>query len=208
MDSDRITQLIYLGLILAAVSGWVMVEYRGRLGQAMRAAMGWGLIFVGVAAGYALWSDIRHSEQPIQAMVQGRIEVPRAPDGHYYLTLQVNGAPVTFLVDTGATNIVLSRRDAEAAGIDPGALAYIGSANTANGTVSTARVRLDSLALGDVVDAGISAYVTSGAMMDSLLGMDYLRRYRIEIEPGYAPDWQPWPIPKPKDGLRVTFKPL
>ena len=182
MDSDRITQLIYLGLILAAVSGWVMVEYRGRLGQAMRAAMGWGLIFVGVAAGYALWSDIRHSEQPIQAMVQGRIEVPRAPDGHYYLTLQVNGAPVTFLVDTGATNIVLSRRDAEAAGIDPGALAYIGSANTANGTVSTARVRLDSLALGDVVDAGISAYFTSGAMMDSLLGMDYLRRYRIEID--------------------------
>ena len=95
---------------------------------------------------------------------------------------KVNGQTIDVMVDTGATNIGLSRRDAEAAGIDPGALAYIGSANTANGTVSTARVRLDSLALGDVVDAGISAYVTSGAMMDSLLGMDYLRRYRIEID--------------------------
>ena len=31
---------------------------------------------------------------------------------------------------------------------------------------------------------------------------------RIEIEPGYEPEWQPWPIPKPKDGLRIALRPL
>ena len=45
-------------------------------------------------------------------------------------------------------------------------------------------------------------------MQIKLLTAHLLTRYRIELEPGYAPEWQPWPIPKPKDGLKVTFKPL
>jgi hypothetical protein len=35
-----------------------------------------------------------------------------------------------------------------------------------------------------------------------------LQRYRIEIDEGYDPEWQPWPIPKPKDGLKVRFETL
>ena len=45
-------------------------------------------------------------------------------------------------------------------------------------------------------------------MQIKLLTAHLLTRYRIELEPGYTPEWQPWPIPKPKDGLKVTFKPL
>ncbi len=45
-------------------------------------------------------------------------------------------------------------------------------------------------------------------MQIKLLMAHMLTRYTIELEPGYAPEWQPWPIPKPKDGLMVTFKPL
>ncbi len=45
-------------------------------------------------------------------------------------------------------------------------------------------------------------------MQVKILMAQILTRYRIEIEPGYAPKWQPWPIPKPKDGLTVTFKPV
>jgi hypothetical protein len=45
-------------------------------------------------------------------------------------------------------------------------------------------------------------------MQVKILLAHLLSRYQIEIEPGYAPEWQPWPIPKPKDGLRVTFRPL
>ena len=45
-------------------------------------------------------------------------------------------------------------------------------------------------------------------MQIKLLTAHLLTRYSIELEPGYAPEWQPWPIPKPKDGLKVTFKPL
>jgi cytochrome P450 len=45
-------------------------------------------------------------------------------------------------------------------------------------------------------------------MQVKILMAQLLQRYRIEIEDGYEPAWQPWPIPKPKDGLKVTFRPL
>ena len=45
-------------------------------------------------------------------------------------------------------------------------------------------------------------------MQVKVLVAQLLQRYRIEIEEGYRPDWQEWPIPQPKDGLRVAFKPL
>jgi cytochrome P450 len=45
-------------------------------------------------------------------------------------------------------------------------------------------------------------------MQVKILMAQLLQRYRIEVADGYAPEWQPWPIPKPRDGLKVTFKPL
>ena len=45
-------------------------------------------------------------------------------------------------------------------------------------------------------------------MQVKILLAQVLTRYSIEIAPGYAPEWKAWPIPQPKDGLKVTFKPL
>ena len=106
----------------------------------------------------------------------------RQSDGHFYATLDVNGAPVRFVVDTGATGIVLSRRDAEQAGFDIDALVFSGRARTANGPVQTAFVRLDTLEFAGRRDAGLRASVNGGQLDTSLLGMDYLGRFdRIEI---------------------------
>ena len=183
MDGDDWGRLAYLVILLVAVGGWVLVQYRTRLGQALRTAMAWGLIFVGVMAGYGLWEDLRRDSFPQQLVSQsGRIEVPRSPDGHYYLTLQVNGMPVRFLADTGATNVVLGRDDAETLGLDPASLDFVGIAQTANGPVRTARVTLPEVRLGPVTDTEVGAYVNDGEMDGSLLGMDYLGLWRIEID--------------------------
>ena len=181
MDSENFARLIYLGLLLAAVGGWVLVEYRGRLGVALRTAMAWGLIFVGVMAGYGLWTDMRSDVRRQAVMVGDAMEVPRAPDGHYYLTLVINGTPVEFMVDTGATNVVLSRRDAERLGIDPASLVYLGEAQTANGIVRTARVKLTDVVLGPWEDKALAAWVNDGEMDGSLLGMDYLGQFHLEL---------------------------
>lgn len=183
MGGDSWARLIYLAIILVALLGWVLVEYRGRLGFAARSALAWGLIFVGVMAGYGLWGDIRGTIMPVQTVTDtGRIEVPRAEDGHYYLTLTIDGVEVEFLADTGATMVVLSDTDARRVGIDPDGLAYLGEADTANGVVQTADVSLKEVELGPFRDAKIRASVTKGAMEGSLLGMNYLGLFRIEID--------------------------
>ncbi|MDZ4312799.1 MAG: TIGR02281 family clan AA aspartic protease [Cypionkella sp.] len=181
MNGDDFGRLAYLALLLAAVGGWVMVEYRQRLGQALRVALAWGLIFVGLMAGYGLWNDLQRDIRSAQVVQGGRVEIPRAPDGHYYLRLAVDGHEMEFMVDTGATGIVLSPDDATAVGIELSSLDYLGQAVTANGVVRTARVSLDSVVLGPFEDEGVTAFVNEAAMQGSLLGMDYLGRFSIQI---------------------------
>ena len=185
MDGDTLARVGYLAIILVAVGGWVMVEFRERMGQALRMGLAWGLIFVGVMAGYGLWSDISQNMMPIQEVgAGGTVEVPRAEDGHYYLTLTIDGASVPFMVDTGASGMVLAARDAEKLGINLQDLRFMGEANTANGVVRTARVTLDRVELGPFRNDGFQAFVTEGELDQSLLGMDYLGQFRMEFAGG------------------------
>ena len=182
MNDDSIARLVYLGILLVAVVGWGLAEYRGRLGQAVRAWLAWGLIFVGLMAGYGLWNDVKNSGFARQTIGDaGELIVPRSPDGHYYLTLTINGTEVEFVADTGATNLVLSPDDAAAVGIDTGDLNFMHQAETANGTVDIARTRLDSVVLGPFADRDVTAWVNGAAMEGSLLGMDYLGMFDIQI---------------------------
>lgn len=178
--------LVYLVLLLSAVAFWFFVQNRESLGKLTQQALAWALIFAGAIAVVALKDDIMGAVLPKQAVFasEGRIVLPRAPDGHYYLTAEVNGTPIRFTVDTGASEIVLSLPDAQAAGIDTSNLAYVGRAYTANGEVRTAPVRLDSFSVGQIQDNRLRAYVNEGAMDGSLLGMSYLDRYSIEIANG------------------------
>ncbi|WP_420002617.1 retropepsin-like aspartic protease family protein [Arenibacterium sp. LLYu02] len=179
MNSDDLGSLIYLILLLVAVGSWVFVQNRQSLGKTAQQLAIWGLIFLGVIAAYGLWDDIRHSVMPQQAVLSdtGQITVPRARDGHYYLRLEVNGTPITFLVDTGASEIVLTQNDAKRLGIDTASLNYFGRAMTANGEVRTAHVKLETVTLDSIVDQNVAAWVNEGTLDDSLLGMSYLQRF-------------------------------
>jgi aspartyl protease family protein len=182
MDGETLARVGYLAIILVALGGWALVEFRQRMGQALRMAMAWALIFLGVAAGYGLWTDIRNVALPRQLVTEtGAIEVPLAADGHYYLTLEINGTTVPFMVDTGASGMVLSLADAERLGLDPDSLEFRGQAQTANGVVRTAMVTLPVVELGPFRTEGFRAFVNGGEMEGSLLGMDYLRLFRMEF---------------------------
>jgi aspartyl protease family protein len=181
MDGDNVASLAYLAILLMAMMGWVFVEYRGRFGFAMRSALAWVMIFVGVTAGYGLWTDMQSSTAASVSMADGTIALPQHADGHYYAPLTINGTEVEFMVDTGATQMVLSMADAEQLGIDPASLAFLGEAQTANGMVRTARVVLPVVEFGPFRDTDVVAYVNEGEMDGSLLGMSYLGNFRIEI---------------------------
>ena len=181
MTGDDTARLIYLGLILASLGGWIMVEYRKRMGVALRSALAWGMIVVGLMAGYGLWGDIRQDIMPVQTASGEQVIIPRARDGHYYPSLSVGGQEVRFMADTGATSVVLSPADARALGFDPASLTYFGQAMTANGVVRTATVTLRDVRFGPFHDATVTAQVNEAEMESSLLGMEYLGRFSVTM---------------------------
>lgn len=176
----------YLILLLIAVGGWIFTQGRKHWGKLAQQFAAWVLIFVGVLAVVGLWGDIRQTVLPSQSVLQGgEIRVPAAADGHYYLAVDVNGTPLRFMVDTGASDIVLTQQDAARLGLDPAELVYSGRALSANGEVGIAPVVLDSVALGPFRSDNVRAMVNGGEMRQSLLGMRYLQRFsKIEIGDG------------------------
>ncbi|MEO9898366.1 MAG: TIGR02281 family clan AA aspartic protease [Paracoccaceae bacterium] len=184
MENIDTAHLVYLVVLLIAIGGWFLAS--GRLLKSLQQASAWVLIFLVTIAGVGIWQDIQ-GERPFQTRIEdsGRIIAERGRGGHYHLTLDINGVPTHFLVDTGATDIVLTLEDAEAAGIGFDQLKFMGRANTANGEVSTAPVRLESVQIGPVTDRDVYAVVNGGEMDQSLLGMEYLQRWgTIEITGG------------------------
>lgn len=187
MSSFETGQLIYLIILGLMVLGWFFAQGRTNWNKTLQHVAVWGFIFGGLIAGYGLWNDIQRTVLPRQAVFSeaGRVEVPRHPSGHYFIDASVNGTTVTFVLDTGATQMVLTQDDARRVGIDPTGLDFTGRAMTANGAVRTAPVQLDTVALGPFTDQSVRAVVNGGEMSQSLMGMTYLQHWgRIEIANG------------------------
>ena len=181
MADDSVMRLVYLALLLAALGGWAVVEMRKNWGKTMKMILAWGMIFLGMMAVFGLWGDIQRGMKPRQQVGNGVVTLPRAQDGHYYAEVAINGKTVTFMVDTGASTVVLSPNDAAKVGIDPTKLAFMGQALTANGMVRTARVSLPNVTFGPFQEQVLPASVNQAPMDVSLLGMDYLGRFQISI---------------------------
>jgi len=184
MEENDFARLIYLSVLVVAILGSVLISRRGVYGKMFRQAGVWLLIFMGLVAIVASWQDIRQSGQTtsFQQSQDGAIIIPKEIDGHFHLTLTINDRPIDFLVDTGASDIVLTRKDAARVGFDPNRLDYWGMANTANGTVRLATIRLETVRLGEFIDKNIRASVNKAPMEKSLLGMRYLSKFSaIEI---------------------------
>ena len=102
--------------------------------------------------------------------------VAKGPDGHFWAQAQVNGAPVRFLVDTGATAVALTLADAARLGFKPADLKYGFNVTTAAGTSRAASVTLSSVSVGGARIDDVQALVVADGLDVSLLGMSYLGR--------------------------------
>lgn len=112
------------------------------------------------------------------------------PAGHYLIDAAINGATVRFMLDTGASIVALSPKDAEAAGLDPRRLSYSQQAHTANGIARFAPVRIRELRIGQASFRDVDAAVMEKPMTTSLLGMTLLRRLdAYEIRDGKLTLW-------------------
>jgi aspartyl protease family protein len=99
--------------------------------------------------------------------------------GHFRVSARVDGRPLDFLVDTGASIIALTERDAAMLGIRPAERDYVGMVRTANGVVRVARIELGTVEVDDLLLHNVAAVVLPlGALSENLLGLSFLSRLR------------------------------
>ncbi|MEO5341453.1 MAG: TIGR02281 family clan AA aspartic protease [Magnetococcus sp. MYC-9] len=106
----------------------------------------------------------------------GSLSVFKSSDGHFHVEPRIQGVLVRMLVDTGASDIVLTRAAARRIGLDPDRLDYTLQYRTANGLTRAAPVLLEELRLGDLVLRRVPASVNAGDSDSSLLGMAFFKR--------------------------------
>lgn len=195
MGSDQIAYLIYMSIWGSLVAAAVVSQPQG-WGHSLKQLVIWVGIFLVLMAGYTYRYELQDMASNLTfGLVPGsvlsstssegrqQITLLRDPSGHFQARGKVDSAEVLFLVDTGATDVVLSYRDAERVGIDTNALSFSIPVSTANGTAFSARHRVSDLSIGPIKRGPITIMVSAkGALDQSLLGMNFINRlYGFEI---------------------------
>jgi len=105
------------------------------------------------------------------------VQIARTPSGDFALKARINGVSAPMVIDTGATSVVLTYETAKAAGLPLEVLEYDVDVETAGGHTKAARLTLDRLAIGKLVERSVPALVVpQGQMKTNLLGMSFLDR--------------------------------
>lgn len=177
-------RLVHAILLLAFLGMGAVAHWRLRPKGAARAALIWlavgAVLFLGYAYRFeaaAVLDRLAAELLPHRGRVAGGTATFHAnAAGHFVVAAEVDGQPVRFLVDTGASDVTLSGADARRLGFDPEKLSYTRRYQTANGVVHGAPVRLGRVTIGPIVVEDVPAAVTGAPMSHSLLGMSFLRR--------------------------------
>lgn len=192
LSQAQTAQLVPLLVILIVFAGGIFTRTR-RASEMVTSVLLWVGIFGIAALSYAYRDEIGNIAgrvmgelQPGVALVdaeRGTATFRRGMSGHFELAATINGHTTPMIFDTGASAVVLTIADAQAAGIDTDNLRYSIPVSTANGTGRAARVRLDQIEVGGINRMGVLAFVTEpGALATSLLGMTFLEtlsRYAV-----------------------------
>jgi aspartyl protease family protein len=184
-DWDR-ARLFQLVGILALVSGGFFFARQRRVGELVRNLAIWTGIALVLLIGFAFRDELQDVGSRLRAeLIPGTVTtsndevvIAAAEDGHFYVFGNANGNAVRFLIDTGASGIVLSPSDATRIGIDTENLRFTLPSQTANGVGFGAAVTLNSLAVGPIRLSDVNVEVNQAGMPYSLLGMAFLRSLR------------------------------
>jgi aspartyl protease family protein len=177
--------------------------------QAAATAAGWALAVGCVAISVVYFSEIKviahgilglpepgttriaeaahTSPDQARRITGGRmVELRAGSYGHYRTTAEINGRPVTVLVDTGASMVALSFEDAQAAGIFVRDSDFTHRVSTANGFARVAPITIARISVGDITVRDVAgAVMENGKLGTSLLGMSFLGRLqRVDMRSG------------------------
>ena len=142
------------------------------------------LATVGAVVAYGDPERIAHASNTVSELLRKRasqqtraVQIARGQGGEFALQARINGVNAPMVIDTGATSVVLTYETAKAAGLPLELLEYDVDVETAGGHTKAARLTLDRLAIGKLVERSVPALVVPrGQMKTNLLGMSFLDR--------------------------------
>ncbi|MGB7404535.1 MAG: TIGR02281 family clan AA aspartic protease [Pacificimonas sp.] len=183
-EFDQINAIYLGGFLLLVMLALIPRLKSTGLAKSVQMGLIWVLIFGGMILLVGEWPRIQSALDPAAARVEGdELRVRARQDGHFYIRGAINGVATTFLVDTGASDVVLTQETAEASGYPPEALSFDGRAQTANGIVPIAGTSVDSLEVGSIRVYDQRVAVNGGPLNENLLGMRFLNQlssWRVE----------------------------
>lgn len=177
--------LFYRLGIVVLVSTVLLRGLQGPISQHLKHVALWSGIIAVLVLGYAYRGEMAGVAQRVQLAFnvgtpvqvgERTLVVPQGEDGAYVVDGLVDGQRVRFVVDTGATETVLSPADARRVGVPVDTLDYGYKTETANGTGYGAAYDAPSLEVGAIKLEGFRVMVNKAPMSTSLLGMSFLQR--------------------------------
>ena len=140
------------------------------------------LATAGAVVAYGDPGQIARAKNTVAELLRKRasaraVQISRGQAGEFALRAKINGVSAPMVIDTGATSVVLTYETAKAAGLPLELLEYDVDVETAGGHTRAARLTLDRLAIGHLVERSVPALVVPhGQMKTNLLGMSFLDR--------------------------------
>jgi aspartyl protease family protein len=147
-------------------------------------AVFWVLFMAALAYFFQDWEgEKRNPNQTVSVTSEGELVLKRNRQGHYVSQGLINNSGVVFMLDTGATNVVIPYQVAERLNLR---LGREGTAYTANGPVKVFQTQIDQLTLGNIVLSNVPASINMGDQTDQiLLGMSVLGKLDFRQNNGY-----------------------
>jgi aspartyl protease family protein len=121
---------------------------------------------------------VETTTKPAERNGPGRASLKKEDDGHYWASAQINGATIRLMVDTGASVVALTPRDARRAGLDIASLPKTAHISTANGEIIAGVAMLKRVKIAGIEVTDVQAVVVEEGLSTSLLGMSFLNRLK------------------------------
>ncbi len=173
--------------VLALVSSSLLFVRHFNVKQTVRNILLWLGVGAVLVLGFSYQEELMGIGQRLRADLipgtplqtsAGEMVISASEGGGFHANGTVNGTPVRFLVDTGASSIVLSPADAKKLGIDLDNLVFNRAYETANGIGYGASATVDELTVGHIRLTNVPVSINQAPMRNSLLGMTFLNRMK------------------------------